>query len=112
MCACANCPKKVLLCAECLYEDAEHVKAHKDQIIPVAEFLLQVEQHQNNANNNNINNRPPGTEGGPLMSLHEMSQEIYNLAIYSEYHQSEFAKYISHEKNKLASDIAALEGLF
>ncbi len=43
------------------------------------------------------------------MSLSEINQDIYNLAIYSEYHHNEFSKYISNEKNKIVNDLGMLE---
>lgn len=102
ICSVMHCNKRVLLCEECMLEDPEHVKNHKNSIIFIRDFLNKIEE---------TNKKRPGFDLGAsnlnkLMRHNEenINENARDLVINSEKFMSNLKNQILIEKSKIHED--------
>ena len=100
ICASINCNKRVLLCEECMLEDPEHVKMHRNHIMLIPDFLNKIDDFQRKkgpVNNSLLLNRSRNIES----VINEQAKE---LAYNSEKYLISLKTQITKEKLKIAAD--------
>lgn len=104
ICSSIKCSKSVLLCEECMLEDPEHVKSHKNLIILIPDFLNRIEETNRKKGNSEL--YASNLQKSMRHNEEYVNENARDLVFNSERYLQNLKNQIIIEKSKLEEDFS------